>query len=671
MTHQPPGPPVTDHPPLAGGTPFGQYRLIELLGRGGMGEVWRAYDTVTDRMVALKLLPAHFAEDSVFKERFRREAHAAAQLNEPHVVPIHTYGEINGRLFVDMRLIRGHDLETVLAAGPLSPARAVLIVEQVAKAVHAAHKAGLVHRDVKPSNILLDDDDFAYLIDFGIARAAGETGLTATGGVVGTLHYMAPERFSTGQADARSDIYALACVLYECLTGSEPFPGDNLEQQLAGHLATPPPRPSHTTPGVPAELDAVIATGMAKDPEERYPTTVELARAARDAITTPIPRPTPPPPAQPPTQPAHIPITAPIVATDKPTPGGVFTSAATQVRPPADLHRPARQPDLTPGVLLSERSFRRPWRRRKPVLIPAALLLAAVAVAAVVIVTTVIPNRGPAGSAPTAQPSTTTTTTTTRGSGYGPQAALPFTGLNDPRGVAVDAAGNVYVSDNDNNRVVRLSAGSNTQSDLPFTGIERPIGVAVSASGDVYVADASRVLKLEAASDAQTTLPFTLDYAVKFPVGVAVSTAGDVFITRGGGAVLKLAVGSDTEIKLPLTGGTAIAVNAAGDVYVTDYYVTDYLEGVMMLAAGSSAEVALPFTGLGLTCEGVAVDARGNVYVADTSNNRVLKLPQGSGSQMVLPFTGLRKPEGVAVNTSGDVFAVDTGNNRVVKLPAS
>ena len=205
------------------GTPFGQYRLISLLGRGGMGEVWRAYDTVTDRVVALKVLPANFAADQTFQQRFRREAHAAAQLNDPHVVPIHTYGEIDGRLFVDMRLIEGRDLQTVLAGNPLDPSRAVHIIEQVAHAVHAAHKVGLVHRDIKPSNILLDENDFAYLIDFGIARVVGETGLTGTGAVIGTLSYMAPERFTSGEADARSDIYALACVLYECLTGVRRF----------------------------------------------------------------------------------------------------------------------------------------------------------------------------------------------------------------------------------------------------------------------------------------------------------------------------------------------------------------------------------------------------------------------------------------------------------------
>ena len=267
------------------GAPFGQYRLIDLLARGGMGEVWRAYDTATDRVVALKLLPTHYAADAVFKKRFRREAHAAARLSEPHVVPIHTYGEIERRLFVDMRLIDGRDLQAVIAAGPLEPARAVLIIEQTAKALQAVHNAGLVHRDVKPSNILVTADDFAYLIDFGIARVTGEAGPTTAGGVVGTVHYMAPERFTKAPVDARSDVYSLACVLYVCLTGSCPFPGDSVEQQLAAHLGAPPPQPSSVGP-VPVAFDDVIAKGMAKDPGDRYATAVQLARAAGDALAT-------------------------------------------------------------------------------------------------------------------------------------------------------------------------------------------------------------------------------------------------------------------------------------------------------------------------------------------------------------------------------------------------
>jgi len=188
------------------GTPFGRYRLVELLGRGGMGEVWRAHDTVTDRVVAIKVLPASLSENADFQQRFRREAHAAARLDTPHVVPIHDYGEIDGRLFVSMRLIKGRDLEAVLADGPIDPARAVRIIDQVATALHAAHKVGLIHRDIKPSNILLDDDDFAYLIDFGIARAADETRMTKSGHMIGTFQYIAPERLDSQiEEDARAE----------------------------------------------------------------------------------------------------------------------------------------------------------------------------------------------------------------------------------------------------------------------------------------------------------------------------------------------------------------------------------------------------------------------------------------------------------------------------------
>jgi serine/threonine-protein kinase len=268
-------------------TSFGRYRLVELLGRGGMGEVWRAYDTTIDRVVALKLLPAIFADDRVFQERFRREARAAAGLDEPHVVPIFDFGEIDGRLYVTMRLIKGRDLQVLLDDGPLSPARTVGIIEQIASALHAAHEVGLVHRDIKPSNILVAHDDFAYLIDFGIARAAGETGLTSTGATVGTWAYMAPERFQTGKADARVDIYALTCVLYQALTGQLPFPGESLEQVAVAHMLQPPPQPSQLGTGVTVAMDDVIATGMAKEPEQRYATTKDLAHAARAAQTTP------------------------------------------------------------------------------------------------------------------------------------------------------------------------------------------------------------------------------------------------------------------------------------------------------------------------------------------------------------------------------------------------
>ncbi len=282
------------------GTPFGRYRLLELLGQGGMGEVWRAYDPVHDRFIAVKVLPANFANDQVFQERFRREARAAAGLDDPHVVPIHDSGEIDGQLFVAMKLIKGRDLQDLLDDGPLPPPRAVGIIEQIASALHAAHEVKLVHRDVKPSNILVAKDDFAYLIDFGIARAAGESGLTSTGATIGTWAYMAPERFKReGVADARADIYALACVLHEALTGQPPFAADAIEKIAVAHMLEPPPRPSELQPRVSAAMDDVIATGMAKDPSERYATTKELAQAARSAVSAVVGEPRPPMPSFP------------------------------------------------------------------------------------------------------------------------------------------------------------------------------------------------------------------------------------------------------------------------------------------------------------------------------------------------------------------------------------
>ncbi|SFW58585.1 serine/threonine-protein kinase [Amycolatopsis australiensis] len=270
---------------------FGPYRIEGLLGRGGMGEVHRAYDTAHDRVVALKLLSDPFGADEAFRARFRRESQIVARLREPHVIPIHAYGEIDGRLYLDMRLVEGRDLKELLADGPLEPVRAAGIVEQVAGALDAAHADGLVHRDVKPSNVLVTSADFVYLVDFGIARSmtAEGTSITGTGNVIGTLDYMAPERFGDAPITGLVDVYALACVFFECLTGRRPFPAEGAAAQMGAHLTAPPPVPSRERPGLPPALDAVVARGMAKNPAERYPTAGAFAEAVRAALTAPVP----------------------------------------------------------------------------------------------------------------------------------------------------------------------------------------------------------------------------------------------------------------------------------------------------------------------------------------------------------------------------------------------
>jgi predicted Ser/Thr protein kinase len=266
------------------GTAFGKYNITGLLGKGGMGEVYEAYDTDKKRPVALKILVDDLSNDATFRTRFQRESHAAAVLQEPHVIPIHDWGEIDGRLYIDMRLVHGQTLDELIAKGPLEPSRAVAIVAQVGAALDAAHAEGLMHRDVKPHNIIVTPADFAYLVDFGIAETRGDTRLTTAGTPIGTFNYMAPERFTEKEATPAVDVYALACVLYESLTGDSPFARDSLDNLVAAHLASPPPRPSVTNPRVPAAFDAVIARGMAKDPDDRYGTAGGLVRAAQRAL---------------------------------------------------------------------------------------------------------------------------------------------------------------------------------------------------------------------------------------------------------------------------------------------------------------------------------------------------------------------------------------------------
>jgi serine/threonine kinase PknH len=252
------------------GTTFGKYKITGVLGKGGMGEVYEAYDNEIRRTVALKIIKSQFADDRTYRMRFERESHAAAKLQEPHVIPIHGFGEIDGCLFIDMRLVRGTDLLSLLEKGPLDPNRAVGIITQVAAALDAAHADGLIHRDIKPQNVIVTPADFAYLIDFGIADVIGDnTRLTVAGSQIGSWAYMAPERFSDQQITPAVDIYALTCLLYESLTGQLPFPVDSQEAVIVAHLSSPPPRPSLVNPRVPPAFDDVIARGMAKESDDR------------------------------------------------------------------------------------------------------------------------------------------------------------------------------------------------------------------------------------------------------------------------------------------------------------------------------------------------------------------------------------------------------------------
>ena len=621
------------------GSWFGPYRLTRLLGRGGMGEVYEAEDTRKGRIVALKLISPQFSDDPLFRARMQREAGAAGRLTEPHVVPIHDYGEINDQLYLDMRLIDGSSLAAVLKrTGPMAPPRAVAIVRQVASALDAAHANGVTHRDVKPENILLTGDDFVYLVDFGIARAATDPGLTQAGMAMGTYKYMAPERFSGSEVTYRSDIYSLACVLGECLTGTPPYRADSIERLVHAHLMEPAPRPSQLRPGrVPAALDQVVAKGMAKNPEDRYRSAGELASAALHALTAP---------EQHQSERmlqhtedaanAHTMIRPAVGRNGSATPGA---AGGWTYRPPPSAAVAASRPDF--GARPAQRLDRRKlW-----------MIVGAVAVVLVAVFGYVVrPHNGPPGQS------------------CG-QNILPFNGLSfrlSPGGVAVDSTGAVYVTNQGMyGRVVKLSPGSDTPTVLPFTGLYQPQAVAVDSAGTVYVTDFNhRVVSMAAGSNNQTQLPFS---GLSYPEGVAVDSTGSVYVAdRGNNRVVKLPAGTNTPTVLPFTGlnnPDGVAVDQRGNVYVTD---SDN-NRVLRLAAGAAEQTVLPFTGLSVPW-GVVVDPAGNVYVSEHDTNKVLKLPPDSNAPTALPLDGLNTPLQLALDKDNNVYVADRGNDRVAEL---
>jgi len=262
------------------------YRIEALLGRGGMGVVYRAWDTRLKRSVALKLVAPELSEDVRFRERLLTESELAASLEHPNVVPIHDAGEVEGQLYIAMRHVEGTDLKSLLREeGALEPKRALALLTQVADALDAAHKRGLVHRDVKPSNVLLDSQEHVYLADFGLSRRLADEGIPGGQGFsLGTPAYVAPEQIEGGEVDGRADLYSLGCLLYECLTGEVPFRRDSELAVLWAHAQEEPPKASVRNPALPKAIDAVVARAMAKEPDERYATGAELVGAAREAL---------------------------------------------------------------------------------------------------------------------------------------------------------------------------------------------------------------------------------------------------------------------------------------------------------------------------------------------------------------------------------------------------
>lgn len=403
---------------LSAGDVFAGYRIEQRLGRGGMGILYLAVEPGLERRVALKLIAPEAAAEEIFARRFAEESRIAASIEHPNVVPIYAAGEENGVPYIAMRYVAGSDLGRRIAReGRLDPEVAVALIAQVANGLDAIHAAGLVHRDVKPANVLLsgeEGNEHAYITDFGVARnVATNSGLTQTGRFVGTLDYVAPEQISGGQVDARVDVYALGCLLFKLLTGEVPFPREGEAARLYAHLNDPPPAPSLYVPAAGMALDDVVARAMSKQPGDRYPSAGDLGRAAVAALS-----------GAPVAIPEHTVATGAAATVEPETMAPEQTAVPTQPTSeatPAEIEQPPEPeegppveepPDPTaatgrlhpePPEPLTEPDVKGP--KRNPLLIAGAL----VALAAIVVVGFILTSGGGGGDPTTSGDPTTET----------------------------------------------------------------------------------------------------------------------------------------------------------------------------------------------------------------------------------------------------------------------
>ncbi len=399
---------------LAAGSEFGSYRILSIIGRGGMGVVYLAEDTGLDRRVALKVLAAQYTTDAAFRARFERESRLAAALDHPNVVPVYDAGEIEGVLFIAMRYVAGADLRVVLDRdGQFDASRALGISAQLASALDAAHNLGLIHRDVKPANVLVSDSrgvdggEHVYLSDFGLTKhSASKSGLTQLGQLVGTIDYIAPEQMAGGAIDGRADIYALGCVFYEMLAGKPPFARDSDLATMAAHLHEPPPSLTAARPDLAPAADAVIARVLAKDPGQRYPTAAEFVRDARRALlpgaaprvaaATAVAAQTVISPA--PVAPTSATATATIVNANAPSPTPSAAPPPTG-GPPPDLGAFASSGGAPPYTPTGQQSYQPPPKPRRSV--PMAVILGAVGLGILLVAGVALALAGAPNATPT------------------------------------------------------------------------------------------------------------------------------------------------------------------------------------------------------------------------------------------------------------------------------
>ncbi len=606
-------------PTLHEGDEFAGHRIVGIAGRGGMGVVYRAIQLDLDRPVALKLIAPQLAEDPAFRDRFVRESRAAASIDHPNVIPIYYTGEDDGALYIAMRYVEGSDLRTLVRAEQhLDAGRAANIVAQVASALDAAHARGIVHRDVKPANVLLGAGEHAYLTDFGLTKnVASHTGSTRDGGWVGTLGYVAPEQIRGERIDARADVYALGCVLYNALAGQPPYQRETDEATLWAHLHDDPPSLHDEVPSVSERFDAVIARALAKDPDDRYQSAGDLGRAA-------------------------------LTAAGRPAASGPERLVAVGEAAPGDAQETVASPDQAPTALAATRTDTRRWR-----VWPWALAALPIAVLAV-IAAVVLPGGGDQGGT-TGTSSTAGTTSTAPAR---PATTKPLAIGGRPNNIVL-ASGKAWVVRSANPRLAVIDAKTvGREPYSPRVG-DSPAGLA-AGFGKLWVVNQSgpALVPIGLQSHRQEGSAVPLPNHGK---AVAVATgARAVWVGVRGNPGLLLRVDPKRRqvaktIELPdglqnlTVGGGAVWVIARRANTVTR----------VDIASGSQRPIFVgdkPF--------GIAF-GRGAVWVTNNGDDTVTRIDSGSLNTGQIP-TG-RGPKGIAVG-AGAIWVVNSIQSTLTRI---
>jgi YVTN family beta-propeller protein len=642
---------------MAAGSELAGYRIDGVAGQGGMGVVYRATQLALDRPVALKVIASELANNADFRERFKSEAQLAASIDHPNVVPVYEAGESDGVLYLAMRYVEGTDLrELVERNGGLDPERAVRLVWQVASALDAAHRRGLVHRDVKPPNVLVaeEGEDHAYLTDFGLTKhAAAASGLTKTGQFVGTPDFVAPEQIRGENADARADIYALACLLYHTLTGQVPFPRPSELAKMYAHLNDPPPSVAASVVGVAPALDEVIGIGMAKDPAARYASAGDLARAAWAALQgEPVPKPAGSvATGEAATGISQVPAASAASATPPP-------ASAIKTPPPAGTRATAAKPSAAPGG-----GGPASWPRRRRVallVVLPVLLVAAVTVAALAAAGLLGGGGEEQGGAPAAAATATPTATAEAGGAAvpTPQVVANVDVGDGPDGVAVDGD-SVFVSNSRAATLMRLDGVTNELIGEPLPAGENPDQIA-AGKGVLWVAD----------NDTNLLQRFQTEPDL-VPTATVQIGQGSEGVALGQQLVWATNTDDDTVSRIDRaaaqTVGDPIGVgDSPTGVFVgSKVWIANFGDDTVSQIDIATAQVEGEPIAVGDGPRGVT-EGLGGVWVSNTKEGTVSRIDPTSG-EVVATITVGRKPKEL-VAAHGFVWVVNSGSNTVSRI---